>query len=206
MLWIHTTEIHWCFSGWGLNLSGRDAQCSTLVRSWGGDGERFCKKQRRLFQPWRSYFPPGGQHSQIFAEIDVFNMQKHSEGKIFCISSASKISLFYLQNSSVLSVLIQQEVYFWAGQARNTKSRSRFHCSQKHRHTRTGTAALPVASCAWTPLWHPTGQAQLLQESRSYTLNTALHSPVMKEDGINIPIKTSRRRKRRTGPSSVNSN
>lgn len=86
------------------------------------------------------------------------------------------------------------------------KSRSRFHCSQKHRRTRTGSAAPPVASCAWTPLWHPAGQAQLLQESRSYTLNSALHSPVMKEDGINIPIKTSRRRKRRTGPSSVNSN
>lgn len=96
-------------------MSGRDAQCSTLVRSWGGDRERFCKKQRRLFQPWRSYLPPGGQHSQIFAEIDVFNMQKHSEGKIFCMSSASKISVFYLQNSSILSVLIQQEVYFWVG-------------------------------------------------------------------------------------------
>lgn len=82
-----------------------------LGRGWG----EVLQEAEELFQPWRSYLPPGGQHSQIFAEIDVFNMQKHSEGKIFCMSSASKISVIYLQNSSILSVLIQQEVYFWAG-------------------------------------------------------------------------------------------
>lgn len=103
------------------------------------------------------------------------------------------------------SALIQQEVYFWAEQAWNEKSPSRFQLLPKGWSSCACDCCTTRSQlCINTPL--ALGQAQLLQESQCYTLKNALHSPVMKEDGINIPIKTSRRRKRRTGPSSVNSN
>lgn len=125
--------------------------------------------------------------------------------KYFACVQLPRFHYFTCRTAPLLSALIQQEVYFWAEQAWNDKSQSRFQLLPKGQSSCACDCCTSRSQLCINTSLAP-GQAQLLQESQCCTLKNTPHSPVMKEDGINIPIKTSRRRKRRTGPSSVNSN
>lgn len=81
------------------------------------------------------------------------------------------VSLLYLQNSLILSELIQCKKFAF-GQERQNLCPD-FNCSQKCRHTRSQTAVQQVASCELTLL--TLQHAKLPGENQSYTLNHVAH-------------------------------
>lgn len=98
------------------------------------------------------FLPPRGQHSD-FCRDRYFQPVEMLWGRTLCAFPAFMISLFYLQNSLILSELIQRKSFsFRQDRPERQNLCPDFNCSQKCRHTRPQTAVQQVASCELTLL------------------------------------------------------